>query len=69
MKKHTKQQASNKYTRDGHNKTTLYRPSGGLGTPNGKGNWKTAPVSYTILNHASKNEKVHTITVDNTRLN
>ena len=26
-----------------------------LGTSSGKGNGKTAPVSYTILNHALKN--------------
>ena len=42
-------------------------PSGGLGTPNCKGNWKTALVSYTILNHASKNGKMHTMAVSNTR--
>ena len=36
---------------------------------NGKGNGKTALVSFTILNHASKNEKVHAIAVGNTRSN
>ena len=45
------------------------RPSGGLGTPNGKENGKTAPVSYIILNHASKNGKEHAIAVDNSMLN
>ena len=30
---------------------------------------KTALVCYTILNHASKNGKVHTIAVGNTRSN
>ena len=43
--------------------------SGGLGTLNGKGNGKTALVSYTLLKHASKNGKVHTTAVDITRLN
>ena len=39
-----------------HNNTTFIQtttsPSGELETPNGKGNVKTALVSYTILNHA-----------------
>ena len=48
---------------------TILWPSGGLGTLNGKGNGKTAVVSYTILNHASKNRKVHTVAVGNTKLN
>ena len=48
--------------------TTIW-PSGGLGTPNGKENGKTAVVSYTTLNHALKNGKVHTIAVGNTKLN
>ena len=38
-------------------------------TPSGKGNRKTVIVSYTILNHASKNWKVHTIAVGNNNLN
>ena len=48
---------------------TTILPSGGLGTPNGIGNGKTALVSYTILNHASKSEKVYTISVGNTKSN
>ena len=34
-----------------------------------KGMGKIAVVSYTILNHASKNGKVYTIAVGNTRSN
>ena len=39
------------------------------GTRNSKGNRKTALVSYTILNHTSKNGKVHTTAVGNMRSN
>ena len=44
-------------------------PSGGRGTLNDKGNGKTALESYTILNHISKNGKVHLLAVDNTKSN
>ena len=36
---------------------------------NSKGNGTTTLVKYTILNHASKNVKVYTIVVGNTRSN
>ena len=49
--------------------TRLPYTSEGLGTPNGKGNVKTTLVGYTILNHASKNGKVHTVAVGNIRSN
>ena len=44
-------------------------PSGGLAIQNGKGNRKIALVSYTIVKHASKNGKIHTIAVGNTKSN
>ena len=50
--------------------TTARLPyTGGLGTPNGKGNGKTVLASYNTLNHTSKNWKVPTTAVDNARSN
>ena len=45
--------------------TDYYLPSGGLGTPKGKGYWKIVVASYTKLNHTSKNGKVLTTAVGN----
>ena len=44
-------------------------PSGGLETPNGKGNEKTILAGYATLNHISMNGKVLTTALNNTRLN
>ena len=43
-------------------------PLEGLETPSGQGNGKPILASYTTLNYVSKNEKVPTTAVSNTRL-